>query len=84
MDKINIIGNTAATSNEEIVTMLEKSSSAMKEANNTLQETIALETSAQEIVRNADNIGTAYKTLAMRLRGRSLLPSYKETYMLCA
>lgn len=57
MDKINIIGNTAATSNEEIVTMLEKSSSAMKEANNTLQETIALETSAQEIVRNADNIG---------------------------
>lgn len=84
MDKINIIGNTAATSNDEIVTMLQKSSSAMKEANNTLAETIALETGAVEITRNADEVGTAFKTLSMRLRGTSLLPSYKETCMLCA
>lgn len=46
LSKVNIIGNTAATSNGEIVTMLEKSSSAMKEANNTLEQTIALETAA--------------------------------------
>lgn len=46
MSKVNIIGNTAATSNAEIVNMLSKSSSAMKEANNTLEETIALETAA--------------------------------------
>lgn len=46
MSKINIIGNTAATSNAEIVNMLSKSSSAMQEANNTLEETIALETAA--------------------------------------
>ena len=57
MDKINIIGNTAATSNEEIVTMLQKSSSAMKEANNTLAETIAIELGAVEITRNADEVG---------------------------
>lgn len=46
LSKVNIIGNTAATSNGEIVEMLQKSSSAMKEANNTLEETIALETAA--------------------------------------
>lgn len=46
LSKVNIIGNTAATSNGEIVEMLQKSSSAMREANNTLEETIALETAA--------------------------------------
>lgn len=69
MSKINIIGNTAATSNDEIVTMLSKSSSAMREANNTLEETIALETAAVEITRDDDSVGTAFKTVAMRIRG---------------
>lgn len=69
MSKINEIGNTAATSNGEIVNMLSKSSSAMKEANNTLEETIALETAAVEITRDDDSVGTAYKTVSMRLRG---------------
>ncbi len=69
MSKINIIGNTAATSNAEIVNMLSKSSSAMAEANNTLEETIALETAAVEITRDDDSVGTAFKTIAMRIRG---------------
>ncbi len=62
LSKVNIIGNTAATSNDEIVEMLEKSSSAMKEANNTLEETIALETAAVEITRDPASVGTAFKT----------------------
>lgn len=57
MSKINIIGNTAATSNAEIVNMLTRSSSAMKEANNTLEETIALETAAVEITRDDASVG---------------------------
>jgi TP901 family phage tail tape measure protein len=69
MSKINIIGNTAATSNAEIVNMLSKSSSAMKEANNSLEETIALETAAVEITRDDDSVGQAYKTVSMRIRG---------------
>jgi TP901 family phage tail tape measure protein len=69
MSKINIIGNTAATSNGEIVEMLTRSSSAMREANNTLEETIALETAAVEITRDAEPVGTAFKTVSMRLRG---------------
>lgn len=57
LSKVNIVGNTAATSNGEIVEMLEKSSSAMKEANNTLEETIALETAAVEITQDASSVG---------------------------
>ena len=61
--------NTAATSNDDIVTMLEKSSSAMAEGNNTLAETIALESSAFEIVQDASTVGNAFKTISMRIRG---------------
>lgn len=69
MSKINIIGNTAATSNADIVNMLTRSSSAMAEANNSLEETIALETAAVEITQDADSVGTAFKTISMRIRG---------------
>lgn len=69
MDNINKIGNTAATSNSEIVDMLTRSSAAMAAANNTLEETIALETAAVEITRSSESTGTAFKTLSMRLRG---------------
>lgn len=69
MDNINRIGNTAATDNAEIVDMLTRSSAAMAVANNTLEETIALETAAVEITRSAETTGTAFKTLSMRIRG---------------
>ena len=69
LSKVNIIGNTAATSNGAIVEMLEKSSSAMKEANNTLEQTIALETAAVEITQDASSVGNAFKTVSMRIRG---------------
>ena len=62
MSKVNIIGNTAATTNGEIVEMLKRSSSAMKEANNTLEQTIALETAAVEVTRDASSVGNAFKT----------------------
>lgn len=55
--KINAIGNTQAVSNTDIVEFLTRSSSAMKEANNTLDETIALGTAATEITRDASSVG---------------------------
>lgn len=69
LSKINIIGNTAATSNGEIVEMLKRSSAAMREANNTLEQTIGLEVASQEILRDADVNGTAWRTISARLRG---------------
>ena len=69
ISKINIIGNTQAVSNGDIVDILTRSSSAMAAANNTLEQTIALGTAATEITRNADAVGTALKTISMRIRG---------------
>ena len=67
MDSINRIGNTMATSNEEVVNMLTRSSAAMSAANNTLAETIALESAAVQITRNAETTGTAFRTISMRI-----------------
>lgn len=69
ISKINVIGNTQAVNNGDIVDILTRSSSAMSEANNTLEQTIALGTAATEIVRDSASVGTALKTVSMRLRG---------------
>lgn len=69
MDNVNRIGNTFATTNAEIGEMLTRSSAAMHEANNTLEETIALESAAVQITRNAETTGTAFRTVSMRIRG---------------
>ena len=69
MDNVNKIGNTFATTNAEIGEMLTRSSAAMKAANNTLEQTIALESAAVQITRNAETTGTAFRTISMRIRG---------------
>lgn len=65
--KINIIGNTQAVSNEDIVEFLTRSSSAMAVANNTLDETIALGTAITEVTRDAANAGQVMKTNILSL-----------------
>ena len=84
MDNVNRIGNTFATTNAEIGEMLTRSSAAMNAANNSLEETIALESAAVEVTRNAEMTGTAFRTVSMRIRGKQLMPPYSESYMLCA
>lgn len=69
MSKINIIGNTAATSNEQIIAGLKNSASAMAAMNSTLDENIALFTAAQEIAQDASKVGNALRTISMRIRG---------------
>jgi len=84
MSKINIIGNTQAVNNSDIVDFLTRSSSAMAEANNTLEDTIALGTAITEITRDAAGAGQVLKTVSMRVRGKQTLPPYTVMYMLCA
>ena len=55
-------GNQFAVTNKDVADILQRSSSAMSDANNTMEETIALGTAATEITRNADETGTALKT----------------------
>lgn len=49
--------NAYATSNDQIVAGLERSSAAMNAANNSLEETIALFTAGQEITQDAEKMG---------------------------
>ena len=62
VSKINQVGNEFAVTNSDVADILQRSSSAMADANNTMEETIALGTAATEITRNADETGTALKT----------------------
>lgn len=69
MSKINIVGNTAGTSNAEILTGLSKSAAAMAAMNSSLDENIALFTAAQEIVQNDSQVGNAIRSISLRIRG---------------
>lgn len=67
--------NTAATSNDQIVTGLEKSSAAMSVMGSSLEENIALFTAGQEIIQNDNQVGNALRSISMRIRGRLQLAS---------
>ena len=83
--KINAVGNSQALSNKNIVEFLTRSSAAMKEANNTLDETIALGTAATEVTQDASSVGNALKTISMRVRGKLVNASiYSNVYAACA
>lgn len=69
MSKINIVGKTQAIDNSDIVDFLTRSSNAMAEANNTLDDTIALGTAMVEITRDAAGAGQALNAVSMRVRG---------------
>lgn len=69
MDNINIIGNTLSVSNADIVESLKRSSAALALGNNNIKESISLITSANEIVQNSEKVGTAIRSVSMRLRG---------------
>lgn len=69
MSKINIVGNTAATSNAEIINGLQNSASAMAAMNSTLEENVALFTAAQEITQDDSKVGNALRSISMRVRG---------------
>lgn len=69
LSKINIIGDTQAVNNSDIVEFLTCSSDAMAEANNTLEDTIALGTAMVEITGDAAGAGQALKAVSLRTHG---------------
>lgn len=69
MSKINTVGNNFATNNSEIVTGLQKSSAAMAAMGQSFEDTVALFTAGQEILQDAQSMGTALRSVSMRIRG---------------
>lgn len=68
VDKFNEVGNNYAISSEGVGESLLRSAAAMKSANNTLDETIALSAAANTIVQDPEKVGTTLKTVSMFLR----------------
>ncbi len=69
VDKMNEVANNFAISSGGIGDALQRSASSMMAANNSLDETIALITAANTVVQDPDSVGTAFKTISMRIRG---------------
>lgn len=69
IDKFNEIGNNFAISSGGIGEALERSASSLMAANNTIDESIALITAANTVVQDPEQVGTAFKTISMRIRG---------------
>ena len=68
VDKFNIVGNNFAISSTGVGEALLNSASALHAAGNTLDESIALITAANEVIQNPEKVGTAMKTLSMYIR----------------
>lgn len=69
VDKVNEVANTEPIDTSGLFAGLERSASSMNAANNSLEQTIALITAANSVVQDPDSVGTAFKTISMRIRG---------------
>lgn len=71
VDVANQIANTQPIDSSGIFEGLERSASSMKAANNTFEQTVSLITAANSVVQDPSSVGTALKTISMRVRGAS-------------
>ena len=69
IDKFNAVGNSFAITSAGIGEALQRSASALYAAGNTLDESVALVTAANSVIQNPEQVGTALKTLSLRIRG---------------
>lgn len=68
-DKFNEVGNNFAITSSGIGEALTRSASALAASGNSIDESIALVTGSNAVVQNPEAVGTALKTLSLRIRG---------------
>lgn len=69
VDKFNEVGNNFAISSAGVGDALMRSASALREAGNTIDESIGLIVAANQVIQDPDQAGNALKVLSLRLRG---------------
>ena len=69
MDKVNTLGNNFAEDNQDVVEGLKRSAAAMSAMGQSFTDTAALFTGGMEILQDSESMGTALRTLSMRVRG---------------
>lgn len=72
VDVMNIIGNRFAVSTDGLAVALQDSASALMNANNSYQEAAAMVAAANKVVQNPSEVGSALRTISLRLRGTSV------------
>lgn len=68
VDAFNEVANRTNVDTGDLGEAMRRSSAALAEANNSMEESIGLVVAANSVIRDADVVGTALKTLSMNLR----------------
>lgn len=69
VDRLNVVGNKFAISSGDAGVALQKSAAQLSAAGNTIEESLGLIVAANDVVQDADVVGTMLKTISMRIRG---------------
>lgn len=88
VDIFNEVGNNFSVTSEGIGEALRRSSAVLHEAGNSIEQSVALVASANATIQDPARVGTALKTISMRIRGvsedgedlGSLVPDLEKTF----
>jgi TP901 family phage tail tape measure protein len=88
VDLYNEIGNSFAISTAGVGEAMRRSSASLKSAGNTIEESVALVVAANSAIQDPVKVGTAWKTVSMRIRGISeegedlshLIPTLEKSF----
>jgi len=69
IDSVNEVANKEPIDTAGIVSALQRSASSLSAAGNDMNQSIAMVTAANSVVQDPDAVGTAFKTMSMRIRG---------------
>ena len=72
VDVLNEIGNNFAVSSDGIATALQDSASSLMAAGNDLNQSVALVAAANKVVQDPNSVGSALRTISLRIRGTSV------------
>ena len=70
-DIYNKMGNVMSVTSSDVGQALQRSANALAQANNSLEESVALIATANRSIQNSERVGTALKTISMRIRSVS-------------
>lgn len=83
VDEFNEIGNRFSISTEGISQAMQRSSAALAQANNSLEQSLALAVAANDAIQDPQQVGNTLKVVALRIRGKIFVPIYGENYSPC-
>ena len=78
-DILNELDNNFAVTSAGLGEALKRSASALDLAGNSIQETAGMITGIAEVTQDPEKAGNALKVLSLRLRGKRIMPPYKES-----